>query len=130
MIIDMGTATKMSVVDEHGAFVGASIIPGVRMGMNALADQTAQLPKIALENPGRVIAKNTVDCMRSGVLYGNAAMIDGMIDRICQEHGKELYVLATGGMASTVIPLCNHSITVDEHLLLKGLYILYQKNHV
>lgn len=129
LIIDIGTATKMSVVDEHGAFIGASIIPGVNMGLNALAEQTAQLPKISLETPAKVIAKNTVDCMRSGVLFGNASMIDGMIDRIRRELGKDLLILATGGMASTVIPLCEHQIHVDETLILKGLHILYQKNH-
>ena len=129
LIIDMGTATKMSVVDGHGAFIGASIIPGVNMGLNALAEQTAQLPKISLETPARVIAKNTVDCMRSGVLYGHASMIDGMIDRIRSEVGEDLCLLATGGMASTIIPLCRHKITVDDSLLLKGLYLLYQKNH-
>lgn len=129
LIIDIGTATKMSVVDEQGAFIGASIIPGVHMGLNALAEQTAQLPKISLETPGKVIAKNTVDCMRSGVLFGNASMIDGMIDRIRRELGKDLFILATGGMASTVIPLCEHKILVDETLILKGLHILYQKNH-
>ena len=130
LVIDMGTATKMSVVDQHGAFIGASIIPGVNMGLNALAEQTAQLPKIGLKTPDRVIAKNTVDCMRSGVLYGHASMIDGMIDRIRQEFGKDLFILATGGMASAVIPLCRHKIHVDETLILKGLHILYQKNHV
>lgn len=129
LIIDMGTATKMSVVDGNGAFIGTSIIPGVQMGMSALAEQTAQLPKISLEKPGRIIAKNTVDCMRSGILYGNASMIDGMIDRICEEFGQELCILATGGMASTIIPLCKRDITVDQHLILKGLHILYQKNH-
>lgn len=129
LIIDIGTATKMSVVDEHGAFIGASIIPGIHMGLNALAEQTAQLPKISLETLGKVIAKNTVDCMRSGVLFGNASMIDGMIDRIRRELGKDLLLLATGGMASTVIPLCEHEILVDETLILKGLHILYQKNH-
>ncbi len=130
LIIDIGTATKMSVVDEHGAFIGASIIPGVHMGLSALSEQTAQLPKISLETPGKVIAKNTVDCMRSGVLFGNASMIDGMIDRIRRELGKDLFILATGGMAPTIIPLCNHMITVDEHLVLKGLHILYRKNHM
>lgn len=130
LIIDMGTATKMTVVDGSGAFIGASIMPGVGMGVAALSEQTAQLPKISLETPGRVIAKNTVDCMRSGVLYGNAAMIDGMIDRMTREYGAPLQVLATGGMASTIIPLCNHDVTLDEHLLLKGLYVLYLKNRV
>lgn len=128
LIIDMGTATKMTVVNQKGAFIGTSIIPGVLMGLNALADGTAQLPKISLEVPHSVIEKNTADCMRSGVLYGNASMIDGMIDRINLEFGQVLPVYATGGLAELVIPMCNHAITIDEHLVLKGLNILYQKN--
>ena len=128
IIIDIGTATKMSVVNNKGAFVGTSIIPGVMMGLNALADMTAQLPKISLEIPPSVIAKNTADCMRSGVLFGNASMIDGMIDRINSEFGEELSVIATGGMASSIIPLCKHEIRTDLHLVLKGLNILYHKN--
>lgn len=130
LIIDMGTATKMTVVDESGAFIGASIMPGVSMGVAALSEQTAQLPKISLETPAKVISKNTADCMRSGVLYGNASMVDGMIDRMTEEYGAPLHVLATGGMASLIIPLCKHKIKTDEHLVLKGLYILYLKNHV
>lgn len=128
LIVDMGTATKMTVVNDSGAFIGTSIIPGVMMGLDALAKETAQLPKISLELPENVIAKNTTDCMRSGVLYGNASMIDGMIDRINEEFGRELPVFATGGMASTVIPLCKHEIAIDEYLVLKGLNILYRKN--
>ena len=128
LIVDMGTATKMTVVNDSGAFIGTSIIPGVMMGLDALAKETAQLPKISLELPEKVIAKNTTDCMRSGVLYGNASMIDGMIDRINEEFGRELPVFATGGMAGTVIPLCKHEIAIDEYLVLKGLNILYRKN--
>lgn len=128
LIIDMGTATKMTMVNEKGAFIGTSIIPGVLMGLNALAEHTAQLPRISLELPRAVIEKNTADCMRSGVLYGNAAMVDGMIDRIKEEFGKELKIYATGGMADTVIPLCRHDIFIDEYLVLKGLNILYRKN--
>ncbi len=128
LIVDVGTATKMTVVNHKGAFIGTSIIPGVMMGLNALAEETAQLPKISLEVPQAIIAKNTVDCMRSGVLFGNACLIDGMIDRICEEFGEPLKVYATGGMASVIIPLCKHEICVDEHLVLKGLHILYQKN--
>ena len=128
LIIDIGTATKMTVLDNKGAFIGTSIIPGVLMGLNALADTTAQLPEISLEVPDSVIAKNTADCMRSGVLFGNASMVDGMIDRICEEFGQVLDVIATGGMSSTLIPLCKHTILIDEHLVLKGLNILYQKN--
>ncbi|MBO5298808.1 MAG: type III pantothenate kinase [Clostridia bacterium] len=128
LIIDIGTATKMTVVNKKGAFIGTSIIPGVMMGLNALSDGTAQLPKISLEVPDSVIAKNMSDCMRSGVLFGNASMIDGMIDRINEEFGEELNVYATGGMAGTIIPLCKHSIVLDEYLVLKGLNILYRKN--
>jgi len=128
LIVDMGTATKMTVVNSAGAFIGTSIIPGVIMGLDALARETAQLPKISLELPNKVIAKNTADCMRSGVLYGSASMIDGMIDRINEEFGEDLPVYATGGMANTVIPLSRHSITVDDNLVLKGLNILYRKN--
>jgi len=128
LIIDMGTATKMTVINKKGAFIGTSIIPGVLMGLNALAERTAQLPKISLEVPSAVIAKNTADCMRSGVIFGNASMIDGMIDRINEETGESLSVYATGGMASLIVPHCKHKIRVDENLVLEGLNILYKKN--
>ena len=128
IVIDMGSATIMTVINEKGAFVGTSIMPGVLMGLAALADHTAQLPYVSLDLPKNVIEKNTADCMRSGALYGNAAMIDGMIDRINEQFGKKLDVYATGAMADKVIPLCRHSITVDEHLVLKGLNIIYKKN--
>ena len=128
LIIDMGTATKMMVVNEKGAFIGVSIIPGVLMSLNALAEGTAQLPKVGLEAPSSVIGKNTADCMKSGVIFGNASMVDGMIDRINEEVGKNLPVLATGGLSSVIIPHCKHVITYDAHLVLKGLNILYKKN--
>ena len=130
LIVDIGTATKMTVVDKNGAFIGTSIIPGVVMGINALANETAQLPQVSLEVPSSVIAKNTADCMRSGVIFGNACLIDGMIDRINEEQKEELKVVATGAMASLIIPLCKHNITTDEHLVLKGLNILYRKNRL
>ncbi len=128
LIVDMGTATKILLVDENGAFAGASIIPGVNMGLRSLASGTAQLPQVNLEAPKSVSGKNTIDCMKSGVVYGNASMIDGMIDRFCEEFGKDLPVYATGGLASTIIPHCKHQITVDKDMLLKGLCILYKKN--
>lgn len=130
LIIDLGTATKMTVVDQKGTFIGVSIMPGVSMGLRALSEQTAQLPRIGLETPGKIISKNTVDCMRSGILYGHASMIDGMIDRITEEYGAPLFLLATGGMAPRIIPHCRHEVRMDEHLALKGLHLLYQKNHV
>jgi len=129
IIVDMGTATKLTVVNEKGAFEGVSIIPGVLMGANSLSENTAQLPKVELEAPKLVIGKNTADSMRSGVIYGNASMIDGMIDRINDEVGRELSVYATGGMAHLVIPHCKHEIRTDKHLVLKGLNIIYNKNN-
>ena len=129
LIVDIGTATKMTVVNEQGAFVGTSIIPGVLMGLDALATKTAQLPQISLEVPRRVIAQNTADCMRSGVLFGNASLIDGMIEKVFEEFSAPMKVYATGDLASTIIPLCKHEITIDEHLVLKGLNIIYKKNH-
>ena len=128
LIIDMGTATKMMVVDKKGTFIGVSIIPGVNIALRALASGTAQLPQISLEAPKSVIGKNTIDCMRSGVVFGNASMIDGMIDRFNDEMNEDLSVIATGGLASTIVCHCRHEITLDSELLLKGLNILYNKN--
>lgn len=128
LIIDMGTATKMMVVNRKGAFIGVSIMPGVLMGMNALAEGTAQLPKVSLEAPEFAVAKNTVDCIKSGIVFGNASMVDGMIDRINEEVGEELPVYATGGLAPVIVPYCRHAITLDENLVLRGLHILYKKN--
>ncbi len=129
LIVDMGTATKLTVVNEQGAFAGVSILPGVLMGMNALSENTAQLPKVSLEAPPSVIGKNTVDSIRSGIIYGSAATVDGMIDRIFRELGREIPVYATGGLAPIIIPHCYHEITLDEHLVLKGLNVLYKRNN-
>lgn len=128
LVIDMGTATNMMVMNRHGAFIGVSIAPGVQMGLDALSEKTAQLPKVGLEPPRSIIAKNTADCMKSGVIFGHACMVDGMIERVREEMKDELPVYATGGLASLVVPHCKHTITLDEHLVLKGLHILYQKN--
>ena len=128
LIIDMGTATKMIVTNKNGAFIGVSIIPGVMMGLNALSNGTAQLPQIGLEAPPTVVGKNTVDCMKSGIIYGNASLIDGMIDRINDELGEKLPVIVTGGYAPVITPHCHHEMTSDEHLVLKGLNIIYHKN--
>lgn len=129
LIVDMGTATKMMVVDKKGAFIGVSIIPGVLMGLKALSSGTAQLPQVSLEAPSSLIGKNTADCMKSGAIYGNAAMIDGMIDRFNDELGENLPVYATGGLAPFIVNYCKHDIILDEHMVLKGLNIIYKKNN-
>ena len=101
----------------------------MRIAADTLTARTAQLPKISLEPPARLIGKNTIDCMKSGVFYGNAALIDGMLDRMEEEMGQKLTIVATGGLAKALIPHCRHDIILDDALLLKGLKIIYDKNH-
>lgn len=128
LIVDMGTATKMMVVDSRGSFIGVSIMPGVMMGLSALSSGTAQLPQVSLDPPPLVIGKNTVDSMKSGAVFGNASMIDGMIDRFNEEYKTDLPVYATGGLAPAVVKYCKHPITLDTDMVLKGLNIIYKKN--
>lgn len=129
IIFDMGTATTISVINREGEFLGVSILPGVKTAMNALFDNASQLPAIKLEAPKSVIGTNTVECMQSGAVYGNASMIDGMIDRIEEELGEKTTVLATGGLAGVLLPHCRHKIIYDENMMLKGLQILFKKNN-
>ena len=128
IIIDMGTATTISVVDKNSNYIGGVIAPGVQLSMEALASKTAQLYKISLDGPNKVIGKNTIDCMKSGLMIGAACMIDGFIERIENELGHHATVLATGDLAKAVAPLCSRNIIVDDHLPLKGLKIIYDKN--
>lgn len=128
IVIDMGTATKIMYMDKSGAFSGASIIPGVNIALNALSRGTAQLPHISLEAPKSVLGKNTIECMRSGVVLGNASLIDGMLDRIIEETGENPGIYATGGLSSSIVPHCRHKISLDPDLVLKGLNILHKKN--
>lgn len=127
-VFDMGTATTLSVIDEKGSYVGGMIIPGPVVSMDALSTKASQLSRIDLETPERIIGKNTKDCMRSGAVYGHAAMIDGIIDRAQEELGFQATVVATGGVASVIVSQCKHKIILDDALMLKGLLILYHKN--
>lgn len=128
MLIDMGTATTITVVDKDNTYIGGAIIPGVRVSAEALSSRAAQLPGIQLDRPKRAIGKNTVECMRSGIMFGAAAMLDGMIERMEAELGKQTTVVATGGIAQFVAPLCKREIRLEKDLLLKGLNIIYKKN--
>ena len=128
IIVDMGTATTMVVLDETGALIGGSISPGIKISMDALTDRTALLPGLQLDQPKKVIGRNTIDCMRSGIMYGAAAMIDGMIDRMEEELGYPATVVATGGISRFVLPLCKKEIIYDKDLLIKGLIALYNDN--
>ncbi len=128
IVIDMGTATTITVIDGKKAFRGGVICPGVKLSFSALASGTSLLPDIYIMKPDHCIGTNTVDCMRSGAVLGTASMIDGMIDRMEEELGEKCFCLATGGLASSVVPCCRHEIVCDDDLLLKGLWALYRKN--
>jgi len=128
IVVDMGTATTMVVLDETGALIGGCICPGVKISMDALTDRTALLPGLQLDQPKRAIGRNTIDCMRSGIMMGNACMLDGMIQRMEEELGQKTTVVATGGIAKFVIPMCRKEIIYDKDLLVKGLAALYKDN--
>ena len=128
IVIDMGTATTMSVLDENGAHIGGCIIPGVQISLAALADKTALLPGLQLDQPKRAIGRNTIDAMRSGVMMGTACMLDGMVERMEQELGRKTTVIATGGIAKFIVPLCKTPMIYDKDLLIKGLVALYKDN--
>lgn len=129
IIIDMGTATTLSVIDKNRSYLGGMIMTGMAVSTDALISRTAQLPKIAFDPPKKTIGTNTVDCLKSGILFSNACAIDGLIERIEEELGEKCTVVATGGLSGVVIPLCRRrDIILDDILLLKGLMIIYNKN--
>ena len=128
IVVDMGTATTVVVLDETGALIGGSICPGVKISLDALTERTALLPGLQLDTPKRAIGKNTIDCMRSGIMLGNACMIDGLVERMEQELGYKTTVIATGGIAKFVLPMCRTPIIYDKDLIIKGLAALYRDN--
>ena len=128
IVIDMGTATTIVAVDKNKNYIGGCICPGVRTSLNALSGKAAQLPFISLDSPKRAIGKNTVDCMKSGIIYGSAAMVDGMINYFEEEIGMKTTRVATGGIASSIIPYCKNEIIISENLLMDGLFIIYNRN--
>lgn len=129
IVIDLDTATTLLAVNEKKAFVGSIIAPGVSISARALAESCDQLPQITIEPPRELIGRNTVDCMKSGVVFGIAAMLDGMVDRMERELGGDCCVVVTGPMAEVIVPHCHREMTVDPTLLLKGLRRIYEKNN-
>ena len=128
IVIDMGTATTVSVVNSKKQYIGGMILPGVRVSLDALTAHASQLSGISIDAPKHVIGKNTVECMKSGVLYSSAAALDGIIDRVEEELGEKTTVIATGGLAKKIVSHCKKDIILDEDLLLKGLLVIYEKN--
>ena len=128
LVIDLGTATKITVLNEHGALLGGSIAAGVGISMEAMAVRTSALPRIALHAPPRCIGTNTVDCMQSGTVLGTAAMLDGMVARMEAELGQPAVAVATGGLSQEIIRHCTRDIAHSPDLALQGLLDIYARN--
>lgn len=128
IIVNMGTATTVTLVDGTGDFRGGVILPGMKTSLQALSSGTAVLPEISLDEPGSTITLDTVECMRNGVIYGNAAQIDGIAERMEAELGERCNLVITGGMSRFCAPYCRHELIHDGMLMMKGLYRLYEEN--
>ena len=128
LIFDMGTANTVCVIDRNKNYIGGMIYPGIGVSLDSLTAHASQLGGISLEAPEHIVGKNTAECMKSGVLYSSAAAIDGIVDRLEEELGSDVTVVATGGLAKKIEPYCRRNIILDDNLLLKGLAIIYRKN--
>lgn len=128
IIIDMGTATTVCVINQKRQYIGGMIVPGVRTALDSLVSHTSLLQQIGLVPPRKVIGSNTIDSMKSGMIYGNAAILDGLIERIEEQLGERCTIVATGGLADAIVPHCKREIILDDDLMLKGLKIIYEKN--
>ena len=129
LVLDLGTATKISVLDKDGAFQGCTISPGVSISLEALSARTSQLPSISFKTPACVIGRNTVDSMQSGTVFGVSSMLDGMCDKIEAELGEPVRtVVATGGLSGDIVKSCRRNVLIDPNLVLAGLRLIYLKN--
>lgn len=128
VIVDFGTATNMDVVDASGAYVGGSIAPGLEISQSALIAATAALHRVEITPPRSPIGKNTVEAIQSGLLYGHVGLVDGIVARIVEEMGERPQVVATGGLASTIVPHCRTVDRIDDTLTLDGLRMIYDMN--
>jgi type III pantothenate kinase len=126
--VDFGTAITYDVVSGAGEYLGGIISPGVEISMEALAERGAKLPKIDLAAPRSLVGKSTVDAIRSGIVFGYAGQVDGIIARLREELGTEARTIATGGLAEHIVPFATAIDEVDDLLTLTGLRILHQRN--
>ena len=127
-IVDLGTATKIILIDEDGTFLGCTISAGVGISLEALAQKTSQLPTVSLTAPSTSIGTNTVDCMKSGTVFGTAAMLDGLTARMERDFGKEVKTtVATGGLAEEIVKNCERRIVFDRDLILEGLKNIFNR---
>lgn len=129
IIIDFGTATTYCYINENSEYVGGLIAPGIQISMEALYSKASKLPKIEIQQPEHVVGRSTVEAMQSGVFYGYIGQVDGIIRRIEQKMNVKPKVIATGGLAKMLANRSEMIDIVDQHLTLKGLYLIYQKNN-
>jgi type III pantothenate kinase len=128
VVVDFGTATTIDVIDEDGAYLGGAIAPGVETSAEALFNKAARLSKVDLVAPPRVIGSNTRESVQAGLMLGEAAMVDGLVRRVWEELGVEAPVIATGGLAERMAPLCATVGSADADLTLEGLRLIYERN--
>ncbi len=128
IVIFMGTATAITYVDENGAYIGGAIAPGVGISLDALTSNGALLSSVDLKAPKKVISANTTDCIRSGIMFGTACMLDGIIDKFIEESKKDCTIIATGGFSQMMTDCCKHKIIVEDNLILEGLRLIHDKN--
>jgi type III pantothenate kinase len=128
VIVDFGTAITYDCVGAAGEYIGGIIAPGVEISMEALTSRAAAIPKIDLTPPRALIGKSTVEAIRSGVIYGFASQVDGMVGRLREELGDATEAIATGGLAHSIVPYCESIDCVDEMLTLTGLRLIYERN--
>lgn len=130
MTVDLGTATTYNVISANREFLGGFIVPGVQTSLRAISAGTAQLPPIAPEPPEHLIGANTVAALNNGAMFGTAAQLDGLADRVEAELGQPLTVVVTGGLAPYITPCCKRKVIYDADLLFKGLALIWEKNHL
>jgi type III pantothenate kinase len=128
IVVDFGTSTSFDVVGQRGDFLGGALAPGIEISVDALAARAAQLVKVELTRPPRAIGKNTVEAMQSGIMYGFAGQVDGIVRRIITELGDARAVIATGGLAPLVLGECQTVTHHEPHLTLIGLRLVWEKN--
>lgn len=128
IVVGLGTATTILYINENRAYCGGAILPGVQISLDALSARCALLPSVNIADPKKIIGTNTTDSIKSGIIYGNASMIDGMIERFEQAAGQKCTLVSTGGLASSIISYCQKDIIINDDLVLEGLRFIYHKN--
>jgi type III pantothenate kinase len=128
IVVDFGTSTNFDVVTPKGEYLGGVLAPGLQISADALFARAAKLPRVEIARPPKVLGRNTVHAMQSGIVYGYVGLVDGLVERLLTELGFPAAVIATGGLAPLIAPLSKTIVDVDDHLTLTGLRILYERN--